>query len=99
MISLNETDYLVRCREMDLEVVKGVADKALDQYKAVMKEELGEAIHATVSVATDPKYFLAPPPSSGKAITWYDKFVLLTLYSLILKLKFFCVFCVSYSIS
>ena len=42
MISLNEKAYRVRCREADLELVQGVANKALEQYKATMKEEMGE---------------------------------------------------------
>ncbi len=70
MIALNENEYLVRCRAVDMKVAKKAAPAALAKYKSIMLTEAGEHVTATVTVNEEERQMLPPPPSAGVSVSW-----------------------------
>lgn len=65
LVKLNEKKVIIRCRECDVDLVKGVLGEALEQYKNTMEEDAGREVSLDVSVNEKAKKHLPPPPSEG----------------------------------
>jgi V-type H+-transporting ATPase subunit E len=60
-MQLMESKVEIRCREVDLKIVKSVADSALKDFRAALKQFAG--IEPPVQISINETDFLPPPPS------------------------------------
>lgn len=71
LLRLLESDVVIRCREMDKDLVEGLLPSAAKRYSQIMRDEAG--INKTVKVTLDKSgRYLPPPPSSDNpGMSWY----------------------------
>jgi V-type H+-transporting ATPase subunit E len=69
MIALDESEYVLRVRQVDLAATKKIAQDALKKYQAIIFKETGVNVTATVTVNEEERMMLPPPPSSGAVVT------------------------------
>lgn len=71
LVKLQEKKVEVRCRAVDLELVRRVSEAAVEEYKAFMQAQLGQSVECAIKVNDKEKKFLPPPPGEGVVgATW-----------------------------
>ena len=65
LIKIEEPDILVRCRKVDLELVRRIVPEVQQKYVRMMKEECGVDVVVNVTLNEDESKMLAPPPSNS----------------------------------
>jgi len=63
LLTILEHPVELRCRAVDLAIVKAAVPKAVAQFKALVKTETG--VEPDIEVEVNSASFLPPPPSSG----------------------------------
>lgn len=62
IIKIEEPDIVVRCRKVDLDLVRRIIPEVRDKYVKMMKEECGEVVSVSVTLNEDESKMLPPPP-------------------------------------
>lgn len=69
LIKIEEPDIVVRCRKVDLELVRSIIPEVREKYIKMMKEECDETVSVTVTLNEDESKMLAPPPDGTPMIS------------------------------
>ncbi|KAK8814367.1 hypothetical protein WA158_008229 [Blastocystis sp. Blastoise] len=68
LIKIEENDVTIRCRQVDLELVKSIVPEALNEYNTIIKNEC--KIDSTVSIkVNEESNKMLPPPPGESAIS------------------------------
>ena len=65
LIKIQENNIVIRCRQVDLDLVRSVMDGALEEYKQIMKNECQEDSKVTLTLNEQSERMLPPPPGHG----------------------------------
>ena len=69
LIKIEEPDIVVRCRQVDLDLVREVIPVAREKFVQMMKDESGEDVSITVTLNEDESRMLPPPPNGTPMIS------------------------------
>ena len=69
LIKIEEPDIVVRCRKVDLELVRSIIPEVREKYIKMMKEECDETVSVSVALNEDESKMLAPPPDGTPMIS------------------------------
>ena len=69
LIKIEEPDIVVRCRKVDLELVRAIIPEVREKYKNMMREECGEIVTVSVTLNEDESKMLPPPPNGTPMIS------------------------------
>ena len=62
LIKIEEPDIVVRCRKVDLELVRSILPEVREKYIKMMKDECDEDVDVTVTLNEEDNKMLPPPP-------------------------------------
>lgn len=68
LIKIEEPDIVVRCRQVDMDIVREVIPCARDKFVEMMREECGEDVEVSVSLNEEESKMLPPPPDGSPMI-------------------------------
>ena len=69
LIKIEEPDIVVRCRKVDMEIVRAVIPEVRDKYVKMMKDECALDVDVTVTLNEDDGKMLPPPPDGTPMIS------------------------------
>ena len=69
LIKIEEPDIVVRCRKVDLELVREIIPAVREKYIKMMKEECGEDVSISVTLNEEENKMLPPPPNGTPMIS------------------------------
>lgn len=69
LIKIEEPDIVVRCRKVDLELVRSIIPEVREKYVKMMKEECDETVSVSVTLNEDESKMLPPPPNGTPMIS------------------------------
>lgn len=69
LIKVEEPDIVVRCRKVDMEIVRAVIPEVRDKYVKMMKDECALDVDVTVTLNEDDGKMLPPPPDGTPMIS------------------------------
>ena len=69
LIKIEEPDIVVRCRKVDLELVRAIIPQVREKYVKMMREECGETVVVGVTLNEDESKMLPPPPNGTPMIS------------------------------
>ena len=69
LIKIEEPDIVVRCRKVDLELVRSIIPEVREKYIKMMKDECGETVAVSVTLNEDESKMLPPPPNGTPMIS------------------------------
>ena len=69
LIKIEEPDIVVRCRKVDMEIVRAVIPEVREKYIKMMKDECAMDVEVTVTLNEDEGKMLPPPPDGTPMIS------------------------------
>ena len=69
LIKIEEPDIVVRCRKVDLDLVRRIIPEVQNKYIQMMKDECGVDVVVNVTLNEDESKMLPPPPSNSPMLS------------------------------